>query len=123
MANQSYIRPQTQVFVSTAITDGNYNFNTSAADLPINVVDYFNFVDASGNLVDATSGSVTITADSGNGVFQGMNDSTFDAANADDPSRTKPSGRGRIEVLRVNLSGVVATNATGFQIALTQSLS
>lgn len=124
MANQSYVLPQSEEYESSTVANGDYNFTTVAPSLPINIIDYFNFVDASGNLVAPTAGSVTITADSGNGIFQEFEDNTFSASDANSTTRAKPSGRGRAETIRVSLSGTVAgNNVAGFKFLLTQSLN
>lgn len=112
------------VFTSDTVANGNYDFNTDNPDFGTNIVEYVSFVNAGGDVVEPTAGAVTITAASGNGVFQGLDNNTFNAADANSDSRTKPSGLGRAVVLRVELSGGVTGNSVaGFRVGFTQSAS
>lgn len=111
-------------FSQDTVADGNYDFNTDIPAFGTNIVEYVSFVNSSGAVVAPTQGSVMITADSGNGVFQGMNNNSFSAADANSPTRTKPSGIGRATVLRVNLSGGITGNGVaGFRVGFTQSVN
>jgi len=102
------------------IADGNYDYQTSE-DGPRNViVDALSFVDGNGDYVSPSAGTVTIQFCSQFGLFENVANGSFDAANARDPARAKPSGIGRVEVIRIILAGVSGGGATGFRAAITQ---
>lgn len=122
-AYTSRLVPESFSLSSNSIADGNYDFilSNDSDPRPNNVVEYFYFINASGQPVAATAGTVTILASSDDGVtFQSLVNNSFEASAALTEDRTKPSGRGRATHIRIKLSGVTASGATGFKSLLTQ---
>lgn len=116
-----YIRTIEHLFTSDTIANGNYDFDLDARGPKNNVVEYFTFIDAQGDQVDAGAGTVVIQISSGEDIFQDIVDGAFNAADARLATRTKPNGYGRADRLRVTLAGV--TVAAGFRLFVTQNVS
>jgi hypothetical protein len=119
--NKPYIRVTEILLESDTIADGDYDFLAKPFGSRVNIIDYFAFVDSSGDPIEATGGTVTITISSGYGVFQTINDGSFNATSARTASRTKPNGYGRGETVRVSLSGIAGAGVAGFRSMLSQS--
>lgn len=116
--NSGYTRRIGYEFSSDTVADGNYDFNVGPGGPLNNIVDYFYFVNASGDQVDATDGTVTISLSSGADIFQSVSEGVFQADVARSADRAKPNGIGTAEILRINLSGIMG--ASGFQLLYTQ---
>lgn len=119
--NTNYVRTIEHLFSSDVVADGDYDFDLTPFGPRNNVVEYFTFVDGSGDQVDAGAGTVVIQISSGEDIFQDIVDGSFNANLARSASRTKPNGYGRAEKIRVTLAGV--TVAAGFRLFVTQNVS
>lgn len=106
---------------SDTVTDGDYDFPTDHGAPRTNIIDYFYFVDGSGNLVAPTAGTVVISFNpvANEDLYGPAQNGSFNAVDAASPIRAMPSGVGRITNVRVTLSGV--TGAAGFRAMLSQS--
>lgn len=117
--------PEQFEILSASIADNDYVFPLSDDTAPrsTNILEYFYFVDNTGDIVVATAGTIKVLASpDNNATYQTLHDSAFDAVDATLPSRTKPSGRGRATHIKFTLAGIVATGAVGFKTLLTQEL-
>ena len=124
-AYTSRLVPQSFDIEHDSIVNGNYDFPLSDEKnpSPVNILEYFYFVDVGGNIIEATAGTVTVLCSPDNGdTYQTLNNNVFDATDATLESRTKPSGRGKATHLRIVLSGIVAAGAVGFSTYLTQEM-
>lgn len=107
----------------SSVIDGAVTWNLNAHAPRNNVVEYFHFIDSSGDPIEPTAGSVTITMSSGSAVYQTISEGSFLAVDATSPSRTKPNGFGKADNIKVTLSGVTGTGVVGFATFVTQSES
>ena len=115
--------PQITPLTSSSVADGDQDFKLIGGDTP-NITNIFNsmfFVDGTGAKVSATGGNVTITGSPDGGItFLTLDDNEFSAADADKADRIRPSGIGKLTLIRVNLSGV--TGAVGFRGEFVQAI-
>lgn len=118
--NADYIRSKLTDIVGNSVAAANYDFEVSAAAGKNNVIEYFYFVDVNGDQVEATGGSVEIQFSSGANIFQTIDQGSFTVENARLGSRGKSNGYGRVEVVRVIITGTVL-GATGFRALFTQN--
>lgn len=122
-AYTSRLVPETIIYTSDSLADGNYDFPLDNTIKPrtTNIIDYFYCVDASGVPIVATAGTVTIQGSSDGGkTWQDFIEGSFNAADAISPSRVKTNGVGVATHCRVTLSGVSASGAVGFTLMFTQ---
>ncbi len=119
--NTRYVRSIDTQIESDSIVDGNQDFDLNPAAGRNLVVEYFHFVNASGDIIDVTAGTVTLTVSSGADIFQTLLDNQFNAADARSSSRRKPSGYGLGEKLRVTLSSIAGNSVAGFKALITQN--
>lgn len=124
--NTQYIRLLEAELTSDSVADGDYIF-TSVDKIDEhgprnNVIDYFYFVDAQGDPIAATGGTVTITFSPEADLYQTIVEGAFDASAALEESRTKPNGYGKVQKVKITLAGVTGP-AVGFRSLLTQSVS
>lgn len=119
-ATTPYLRTIKKEFSSLdSVADGDYEFKLSAIN-QTNILEYFLFVDVDGNIVSALAGTVDITMSPGKDFFQTIFDGSFDAIDADNINRTKPSGLGYAEKIKITLAGITG-DPVGFVCLLTQS--
>ena len=104
-----------------SVIDGDVTWDLNAHAPRNNVVEYFHFIDGSGDPIEPTAGTVTITMSSGSAVYQTIQDGSFAATSATSPSRTKPNGYGKADGIKVTLSGVTGAGVVGFAVSVTQS--
>lgn len=123
-AYTSRLIPSRHHFTSDSLADGNYDFPIDEnSPNPNSIIDYVYCVDADGNPVASTAGSFTVLGSPDGGKsFDALLTNTVSATSALSATRTKPSGRGVLTVLRVTTSGVVAAGATGFVVGLSQAI-
>lgn len=122
-ANTRYVRIIETEILQDSVADGNYDFTVDPSGPRNNILEYFYFVNAAGDQVDPTAGTVVITVSSGANIFQNLTDNQFNAVNARDATRTKPNGIGRAETVRITLSGItgpIGDVATGFRALFSQ---
>jgi hypothetical protein len=122
--NTQYIRTLETELLGSSVADGDYIFDQQVIDQHgprNNLVEYFCFVDAQGEPVAATGGTVTITFSPGKDLFQSVPEGTFSAISALTENRVKPNAYGKIQKVKVNLSGITGP-VVGFQLLLTQSM-
>lgn len=86
-----------------------------------NLMDYFYFVDGSGDLVTGVTGDVEVTLSPVAGIFQTIQNGTFTALSVDDASWPKPNGYGKAIQVRVSLTNI--SGAVGFRASVTQGVS
>ena len=80
-----------------------------------NILNYFYFVDVSGVLAPATTGSIDITGSPDDlATFLTMSSGSFNANKADDPSRARPSGITQLTHVRVSLTNIGGAGIVGF---------
>lgn len=84
------------------------------------MVEYFYFVDAGGNQVDQTAGTVTIEFSAGADIYNAISNGSFDAADARLSTRPKPNAYGTAEKVKFTFAGLVGP-ATGFKCLITQA--
>lgn len=87
-----------------------------------NLLDYFYFVDANGEAVDATGGHVLVTMSPVLPLYQKLSDGEFDAIVARDNSWPKPNGYGKAVSIKFTFTGITGA-PTGFRALVTQSVS
>ncbi len=116
--------PSRNHFSSDSIADGNYDFDIGEySPNPNTVVDYIYCVDADGNPVVATAGSFTVFGSPDGGKsFDALLTNAVSASSALSTSRTKPSGRGVLNTLRVTTEGLAAAGAVGFVVGISQAV-
>ena len=119
--NHRYIRVVETSLDSNSVANGNYEFGVEAGAGRHNIIDYFYFVDGDGDKTAATAGTVSITFSAGAEIFNTIEHGDFNAADAEDSTRQKPNAYGRVEKVRVALSGV--TGVSGFRGLLSQGAS
>lgn len=105
------------------VIDGEVTWDLNGHAPRNNVVEYFHFTDSSGDPIEPTAGSVTITLSSGSAVYQTISEGNFLAVDATSPTRTKPNGYGKADGIKVTLSGVTGTGVVGFATFVTQGES
>ena len=120
--NTQYIRLLEKEFVSVSIADGDYIFKVAEYAPRNNLIEYFIFTDGAGDPIDATGGSVNITFSPGYDKYQTISMGQFDAVDAQLASREKPNGYGKVEKVKINLSGITGP-AVGFVSLLSQSVT
>lgn len=108
--------------LSDSIADGDQVFKLDSKAPRNNMVEYFHFIDSGGEPVNPTAGDVIITFNSGNGIYQTIENGGFLALNAQTSSRKKPNGYGRATEIKINLLGVLGGGAVGFKSLVTQSV-
>jgi len=119
--HQKYVRTVETPIEQTGI-DGSFEFDIDAHAPRNNVFEHFYFVDGGGAQVEATAGTVVVTLSSGANIFHTINDGSFNAVDARLATRTKPSGYGSAEKIRIVLAGITGP-AVGFVGLVTQSVS
>lgn len=121
-AYTSRLIPTRHEFKTESIADGDYDLVVpERSPSPNNIVEYVYCVDASGDPVAATGGTFTFQGSPDDGkTFDNLQDNTLSANSAISATRSKPSGRGTLTVLRVTTSGLTAAGAVGFVVGLTQ---
>lgn len=101
---------------------GSFEFELNGLAPRNNLLDYFYFVDGSGDPVDATAGLVTIELSPILPIYQSVDLGVFDAANARSDSWCKPNGFGKAISIKITLTDV-AGPPVGFRALMTQSVS
>lgn len=86
-----------------------------------NLLDYFYFVDAVGEPVDATAGTVTVAFAPIVPLYQDASDGSFAAATARSSDWAKPNSYGKSVSIRITLTGVTGA-PVGFRALVTQSV-
>ncbi len=122
-SNQAYIRTIQTDIVGISIADDEYLFDLDPFAPLNNILEFFYFTDAGGAQVDATAGTIVVTLSPGANIFQTINDGSFNAVDARLETRTKPSGFGKAEKVKITLAGVSGGGATGFAGLVSQSIS
>ena len=77
MTNTKLIRVVEKDLVGGAVEDGDYEFVISEYGPPNNLIEYFHFVDGSGDPADAGAGTVKISFSSGADIFQDIPNGFF----------------------------------------------
>ena len=121
-AYTSRLVPSRYEFTTASIADGDYDFPLGEySPNPNSIVDFIYCVDANGDPVTATAGTFELFGSPDGGkTFDSLQSSRVTATSATAASRTKPSGQGVLNVLRVTVSGLIAAGATGFSVGLSQ---
>ena len=97
-----------------------FNLTLDPENPPNNVIEYFVFVDANGDVVDVTGdGTVAVTISSGEDIYQTLTNGTFNASDGNSGNRGKPNGYGRAEKIRIAFTGTI-TGAVGFRSMIRQ---
>ena len=100
-----------------SVADGNYDFPLiGGEDAAVqNFLNYFYFVDVSGVLAPATTGSITILGSPDNKVtWLSMAAGTFNANKAEDPDRARPSGISKLTHVRISLTNIGGAGIDSF---------
>lgn len=122
--NNNFIRSIESIISSSGFS-GDFVFSKSdGIDLngpKGNNIEYFQFVDGSGDPVTTTGeGVVTINYDTGNGVYHCFKNGEFLAKDSIKDSVSNPSYYGKLTNLKVTITGTV-TGAVGFKLLLSQN--
>jgi len=118
--NTRYIRTIETELSGDSVT-GDHSFDLDAFGPRGNTVEYFYFVDGSGDLVEPTGdGTVTITISPTDGIFNKMENGTFSAVLASSSERERPAFIGKSETVKVSFSGTI-TGAVGFRGLITEN--
>lgn len=123
----SYLAPSITDTNGGSVADGDYIFSLVDNDVDIpNIVaiySYFYFVDGNDDVVTATGGTVVITASPDRGkTYLTLPEGAFDAADANLPTRLRPSGLGVMTHVKVTLAGVTGPGV-GFEGQFLQATS
>ena len=116
------LHPTSNLLEASSIADGNYDFKLGGGGVtgyvasPLNnLVNYFYFVDISGNPIAATSGTVDITGSPDGGkTWLTMRNGSFDAAMALNTDLNRPNGISQITHARITLTSIVGAGIVGF---------
>ena len=116
------LHPTSTLLEASSIADGTYDFelgpggviNHTNSGLS-NLVNYFYFVDVSGNPVAASAGTVDITCSpDGKKTWLTMRSGSFDASMALNTDLNRPNGISQITHARVTLTSIAGAGIVGF---------
>lgn len=110
------------LLTSDSVADSSYTFELNGGAPRNNLLEYFYFVDGSGDPVAATGGTVDITFSPILPLYQDITNGSFLAAIALDSDWPKPNGYGKAVSIRINLTGITGP-PTGFRALMTQSVA
>lgn len=107
------LTPHVYDISSDTVADGDYDFDVGRIHEPLPFfLDGTYFVNASGDLVTPTGGTVTVSVSSDDILYREVVNATFNAS-SDPRNITPPSGQAPVIKLRITLSGI--TGAEGFR--------
>jgi len=87
-----------------------------------NLMEYFYFVNANGDLVEATDGEVLVQLSPVAGIYQDIDLGSFSASEARNSTWKKPNGFGKAISIKISFTGITG-DPTGFRALVTQSVS
>jgi len=117
-----YLRVLESKIEADSVT-GEHIFNLDEFAPRNNQVEYFYFVNSSGNKVSPTAGSVTITMSSGEDIYNTISDGTFNAADAMSENRPKPNAHGKVAKAKITFTNVSGNGVAGFRGLIAQAVA